>query len=99
MRLDSDIKKLKSSCYKKHNSSSKYLFEEETDQSHGSNDSLLPGMYDDVALLSLARVSRFDYASLSCLNIRFNSFIKSVSLRFTETIRDNRALGIHGFRS
>ncbi|KAL4576927.1 hypothetical protein LXL04_013028 [Taraxacum kok-saghyz] len=77
MRLDSDIKKLKSSCYKKHNSSSKYLFEEETDQSHGSNDSLLPGMYDDVALLSLARVSRFDYASLSCLNIRFNSLIKS----------------------
>ena len=70
MRLDSDIKKLMSSCYKTNNSSSEYFFEEE-------NDPLLPGIYDDVALISLARVSRFDYASLSCLNTKFNSLIKS----------------------
>ncbi|XP_057954961.1 F-box/kelch-repeat protein At5g60570 [Malania oleifera] len=43
----------------------------------GSNDSLLPGLCDDVALNCLARACRSDYASLSCLNTRFNSLIKS----------------------
>lgn len=42
-----------------------------------SNDSLLPGLYDDVALICLAWACRFDYASLSCLNIRFNSLMKT----------------------
>ncbi|KAL3829179.1 hypothetical protein ACJIZ3_017981 [Penstemon smallii] len=42
-----------------------------------SNDSFLPGLHDDVALTCLARASRSDYASLSCLNTRFNMLIKS----------------------
>ncbi|KAJ0486739.1 putative kelch-type beta propeller [Helianthus annuus] len=42
-----------------------------------SNDSLLPGMCDDVALICLAWVCRFDYSSLSSLNMRFNSLIKN----------------------
>ncbi|XAR59960.1 hypothetical protein NMG60_11033154 [Bertholletia excelsa] len=40
-------------------------------------DSLLPGLCDDVALACLARAHRSDYASLSCLNTRFNSLIQS----------------------
>ncbi|KAK4408940.1 hypothetical protein Sango_0475000 [Sesamum angolense] len=43
----------------------------------GSSDSFLPGLHDDVALTCLARASRSDYASLSCLNVRFNMLIKS----------------------
>ncbi|XP_057782660.1 F-box/kelch-repeat protein At5g60570-like [Salvia miltiorrhiza] len=43
----------------------------------GSSDSFLPGLHDDVALTCLARASRSDYASLSCLNVRFNTLIKS----------------------
>ncbi|KAL8501480.1 hypothetical protein ACS0TY_020853 [Phlomoides rotata] len=42
-----------------------------------SSDSFLPGLDDDVALTCLARASRSDYASLSCLNVRFNMLIKS----------------------
>ncbi|KAL8259912.1 hypothetical protein R6Q59_027865 [Mikania micrantha] len=44
---------------------------------YASNDSLLPGLYDDVALFCLAWACRLDYASLSCLNSRFNMLIKS----------------------
>ncbi|XAR59760.1 hypothetical protein NMG60_11015717 [Bertholletia excelsa] len=44
---------------------------------NGSNDCLLPGLCDDVALICLAKVCRSDYASLSCLNMRFNSLMKS----------------------
>lgn len=43
----------------------------------GSSDSLLPGLIDDVALNCLALASRSDYASLSCINTRFNDLIKS----------------------
>ncbi|KAK6163300.1 hypothetical protein DH2020_000164 [Rehmannia glutinosa] len=43
----------------------------------GSSDSFLPGLHDDVALTCLARASRSDYASLSCLNVKFNILIKS----------------------
>lgn len=43
----------------------------------GSSDSLLPGLIDDVALNCLAWTSRSDYASLSCINTRFNDLIKS----------------------
>nr|GMD64523.1 F-box/kelch-repeat protein At5g60570 [Ipomoea batatas] len=43
----------------------------------GSNDSLLPGLHNDVALTCLARTCRSDYASLSCLNSRFNLLVKS----------------------
>ncbi|XP_059660585.1 F-box/kelch-repeat protein At5g60570 [Cornus florida] len=43
----------------------------------GSSDSLLPGLYDDVALVCLAWACRSDYASLSCLNLRFNSLMKT----------------------
>lgn len=43
----------------------------------GSSESFLPGLHDDVALMCLAWASRSDYASLSCLNARFNSLIKS----------------------
>ncbi|XP_054814522.1 F-box/kelch-repeat protein At5g60570-like [Prosopis cineraria] len=39
--------------------------------------SLLPGLIDDVALNCLAWVSRSDYASLSCINKRYNKLIKS----------------------
>ncbi|KAF8397672.1 hypothetical protein HHK36_016593 [Tetracentron sinense] len=42
-----------------------------------SCDSLLPGLHDDVALSCLAWVCRSDYASLACLNTRFNSLIAS----------------------
>ncbi|KAK3012408.1 hypothetical protein RJ639_012057 [Escallonia herrerae] len=44
---------------------------------NGSNDSLFPGLYDDVALNCLAWACRSDYSSLSCLNMRFNLLIKS----------------------
>ncbi|KAA8550410.1 hypothetical protein F0562_002094 [Nyssa sinensis] len=43
----------------------------------GSSDSLIPGLYDDVALTCLAWACRSDYASLSCLNMRFYSLMKS----------------------
>jgi len=43
----------------------------------GSSDSLLPGLVDDVALNCLALASRSDYASLSCINTRFNDLVKS----------------------
>ncbi|GER57708.1 galactose oxidase/kelch repeat superfamily protein [Striga asiatica] len=42
-----------------------------------SEDSLLGGLHDDVALSCLARASRSDYSSLSCLNKKFNSLINS----------------------
>ncbi|KAK9280429.1 hypothetical protein L1049_014119 [Liquidambar formosana] len=41
------------------------------------SDSLLPGLNEDVALDCLAWACRFDYASLACLNRRFNELIKS----------------------
>uniref|UniRef100_A0A5B6ZH93 F-box/kelch-repeat protein n=1 Tax=Davidia involucrata TaxID=16924 RepID=A0A5B6ZH93_DAVIN len=43
----------------------------------GSSDSLIPGLYDDVALTCLAWACRSDYPSLSCLNMRFHSLMKS----------------------
>lgn len=43
----------------------------------GSSDSLLPGLHDDIALTCLARASKSDYASLSCLNLRFHILTKS----------------------
>ncbi|KAL5565655.1 hypothetical protein UlMin_028819 [Ulmus minor] len=43
----------------------------------GSSDSLLPGLVDDVALNCLAWASRSDYASLACINTRYNKLIKS----------------------
>ena len=43
----------------------------------GPNDSLLPGLIDDVALNCLAWVSGSDYAALSCINKRFNKLINS----------------------
>ncbi|ERN15962.1 F-box/kelch-repeat protein At5g60570 [Amborella trichopoda] len=42
-----------------------------------SNDSLLPGLHDDIALNCLAFASRSDYTTLACLNKRFNSLIYS----------------------
>lgn len=42
-----------------------------------SSDSLLPGLYDDVALNCLAWAYSSDYASLACLNTRFYNLIKS----------------------
>ncbi|ONK59259.1 uncharacterized protein A4U43_C08F4610 [Asparagus officinalis] len=42
-----------------------------------SNDCLLPGLHDDIALDCLARTSRSDYSSLACLNKRFNLLIGS----------------------
>ncbi|PWA69021.1 Galactose oxidase, beta-propeller [Artemisia annua] len=42
-----------------------------------SNDSLLPGMCDDVGLICLAWACRFDYASLAGLNMRFSRLMKS----------------------
>ncbi|KAE9585748.1 hypothetical protein Lal_00010263 [Lupinus albus] len=47
---------------------------------HRPNESLLPGLVDDVALNCLAWVSRSDYASLSCINKRYNKLINSGSL-------------------
>ncbi|KAL5998392.1 hypothetical protein ACLOJK_009332 [Asimina triloba] len=44
---------------------------------HRPCDSLLPGLHDDVALNCLAWVQQSDYASLACLNSRFNSLITS----------------------
>ncbi|XP_050111697.1 F-box/kelch-repeat protein At5g60570-like, partial [Malus sylvestris] len=44
---------------------------------YGSSDSFVPGLVDDVALNCLAWASRSDYASLSCINTRFNKLIKS----------------------
>lgn len=46
----------------------------------GSSDSLLPGLVDDVGLNCLARASRSDYASLACVNRKFNKLIKSGDL-------------------
>ena len=43
----------------------------------GPNDSLIPGLIDDVALNCLAWVSGSDYAVLSCINKRFNKLINS----------------------
>jgi hypothetical protein len=43
----------------------------------GSSDSLIPGLYDDVALNCLAWASRSDYASLSCLNLSFKMLMRS----------------------
>ncbi|KAF3455009.1 hypothetical protein FNV43_RR05457 [Rhamnella rubrinervis] len=43
----------------------------------GSSDSLLPGLIDDVALNCLALASRSDYASLACINTKFNKLIRS----------------------
>ena len=43
----------------------------------GPNDSLLPGLFDDVALNCLAWASRSDYASLACINKRYNLLIRS----------------------
>ena len=43
----------------------------------GPNDSLLPGLFDDVALNCLAWVNRSDYASLACINKRYNLLIRS----------------------
>jgi len=43
----------------------------------GPNDSLLPGLFDDVALNCLAWVSRSDYASLACINKSYNLLIRS----------------------
>ncbi|CAA0834074.1 F-box/kelch-repeat protein [Striga hermonthica] len=45
--------------------------------SSDSGDCLIPGLLDDVAFTCLARASRSDYASLSCLNKRFHRLIKS----------------------
>ncbi|KAJ7980983.1 F-box/kelch-repeat protein [Quillaja saponaria] len=42
----------------------------------GPNDSLIPGLIDDVALNCLARMSRLDYFSLSCTNSMFNKLVK-----------------------
>ncbi|GMI88763.1 hypothetical protein HRI_002545600 [Hibiscus trionum] len=42
-----------------------------------SNDSLLPGLNDDMALNVLAWSSRSDYPNLSCLNRKFRSLISS----------------------
>ncbi|KAL3653061.1 hypothetical protein CASFOL_002742 [Castilleja foliolosa] len=41
------------------------------------SDRLLPILHDDVALTCLARASRSDYSSLSCLNKKFNKLIKT----------------------
>ncbi|EXB74659.1 F-box/kelch-repeat protein [Morus notabilis] len=43
----------------------------------GSSDSLLPGLVDDVALNCLAWACRSDYASLACINTKYNKLIKS----------------------
>ncbi|ERN13898.1 hypothetical protein AMTR_s00021p00085170, partial [Amborella trichopoda] len=48
------------------------------DDGHGSsNDSLLPGLHDGIALNCLAFTSRSDYTTLACLNKRFISLIYS----------------------
>ncbi|XP_022140402.1 F-box/kelch-repeat protein At5g60570-like [Momordica charantia] len=44
------------------------------------NDSLLPGLNDDVAMNCFACIRRSDYASLSCVNSRFNKLIRSGTL-------------------
>jgi len=44
---------------------------------HRPNDSLLPGLIDDVALNCLAWVGRSDHASLSCINKRYSRLISS----------------------
>ena len=43
----------------------------------GANDSLLPGLFDDVVLNCLAWASRSDYASLASINKRYNLLIRS----------------------
>uniref|UniRef100_A0A0C9RS54 TSA: Wollemia nobilis Ref_Wollemi_Transcript_15573_1900 transcribed RNA sequence n=1 Tax=Wollemia nobilis TaxID=56998 RepID=A0A0C9RS54_9CONI len=55
----------------------------------GSDDSLLPGLQDDIAIQCLARISRSDYGSLGSLNSRFNSLVQSGYL-----YRLRRQLGI-----
>ncbi|GLJ08706.1 hypothetical protein SUGI_0094070 [Cryptomeria japonica] len=55
----------------------------------GSDDSLLPGLQDDIAMQCLAWTSRSDYGSLSSLNSRFNSLVHSGYL-----YRLRRQLGI-----
>ncbi|KAH7864196.1 hypothetical protein Vadar_026904 [Vaccinium darrowii] len=79
-------------CNNKKRVSSDYVVEEEEEESGllemalerrgrrklGLSDRLLlPGLNDDVALTCLAWASRSDYASLSCLNTRFNSLMKT----------------------
>jgi len=52
--------------------------QQDTDHSgQKSNDCLLPGLHDDIALDCLAWVSRSDYSSLACLNKRFNLLMGS----------------------
>ena len=82
MALGCDRSKKLCSSYERNKSSSEYLLEGETEEEStchkfGSSDSLLPGIYDDVALSCLAWACRSDYASLSCLNTRFNLLMKS----------------------
>ncbi|KAL7153838.1 hypothetical protein ABFS83_04G195400 [Erythranthe nasuta] len=82
-----DSKKLKLCSYNTNLTNLARSVEEETETSSrgegedghvfGSSDSFLPGLHDDVALTCLARASRSDYASLSCLNMRFYTLIKS----------------------
>ncbi|KAK6776589.1 hypothetical protein RDI58_027590 [Solanum bulbocastanum] len=80
--MASETKKLKNEYLfgKEEEEKGKRMRLEEDDDGHckfRSSDSLLPGLHDDVALTCLARASRSDYASLSCLNARFNSLVKS----------------------
>ncbi|KAM7496721.1 hypothetical protein LguiA_021135 [Lonicera macranthoides] len=92
MGIESDRRKLLC-LNKMNNESSSDYFEEEKEgvvvgiglevgvydgrRRFGSSDSLLPGLYDDVALNCLAWASRSDYASLSCLNLSFNLLMRS----------------------
>lgn len=45
-------------------------------KSQRSNDCLIPGLNDDIALDCLVWASRSDYSSLACLNKRFNLLIR-----------------------
>ncbi|OMO96689.1 Kelch repeat type 1 [Corchorus olitorius] len=49
----------------------------ENHDGQGSDNSLLPGLNDDMALDILARSSRSDYPNLACLNRKFRSLISS----------------------
>lgn len=58
----------------------KSLVRAQSDRDHnvqGSNDSLLPGLHDDLALDCLAWTCRSDYPSLACLNKRFKLLMDS----------------------
>lgn len=55
----------------------------------GSDDSLLPGLQDDIAMQCLAWASRSDYGALASLNTRFNHLVKGGYL-----YRLRRQLGI-----